>query len=31
VTDRIYDGLPNEVMRRCFSESEVMRRIRAPH
>lgn len=30
VTDRIYDGLPNEVMRRCFTESEVMRRIRAP-
>ena len=30
VTDCIYDGLPNEVMRRCFTESEVMRRIRAP-
>jgi DNA-binding winged helix-turn-helix (wHTH) protein/tetratricopeptide (TPR) repeat protein len=29
VTDCIYDGLPNEVMRRCFTESEVMRRIRA--
>jgi hypothetical protein len=30
VTDSIYDGLPNEVMRRCFTESEVIRRIRAP-
>jgi DNA-binding winged helix-turn-helix (wHTH) protein/tetratricopeptide (TPR) repeat protein len=30
VTDCIYDGLPNEIMRRCFTESEVMRRIRAP-
>ena len=30
VTDCIYDSLPNEVMRRCFTESEVMRRIRAP-
>ena len=30
VTDRIYDGLPNEVMRRCFTESEVVRRIRGP-
>jgi hypothetical protein len=30
VTDCIYDGLPNEVMRRCFNESETMRRIRAP-
>jgi hypothetical protein len=29
VTDCIYDGLPNEVIRRCFTESEVMRRIRA--
>jgi DNA-binding winged helix-turn-helix (wHTH) protein/tetratricopeptide (TPR) repeat protein len=31
VTDRIYASLPNEVLRRCFTESEVMRRIRAPH
>jgi len=30
VTDCICEGLPNEVMRRCFTESEVMRRIRAP-
>src|SRR5439155_12816193 len=30
VTDRIYDGLPNEAMRRCFTDSEIMRRIRAP-
>jgi len=30
VTDRIYDSLPDEVMRRCFTESEVVRRIRAP-
>ena len=30
VTDCIYDGMPDEVMRRCFTESEVMRRIRAP-
>jgi hypothetical protein len=30
VTDCIYDSLPDEVMRRCFTESEVMRRIRAP-
>jgi DNA-binding winged helix-turn-helix (wHTH) protein/tetratricopeptide (TPR) repeat protein len=29
VTDCIYDGLPNEVMRRCFTESEVVGRIRA--
>jgi hypothetical protein len=29
VTDCIYECLPNEGMRRCFSESEVMRRIRA--
>ncbi len=29
VTDRIYDSLPDEVMRRCFTESEVVRRIRA--
>ncbi len=29
VTDSIYDGLPNEVMRQCFTESEVIRRIRA--
>jgi hypothetical protein len=28
VTDRIYDALPDEVMRRCFTESEVVRRIR---
>jgi hypothetical protein len=31
VTDHIYADLPNEVLRRCFTESEVMRRIRAPH
>jgi DNA-binding winged helix-turn-helix (wHTH) protein len=31
VTDRIYASLPNDVLRRCFTESEVMRRIRAPH
>lgn len=31
VTDRIYDSLPDEVMRRCFTESEVVLRIRAPH
>ena len=31
VTDRIYDRLPDEVMRRCFTESEVVRRIRAPY
>ncbi len=30
VTNRIYDSLPDEVMRRCFTESEVTRRIRAP-
>lgn len=30
LTDCIHDGLPNEAMRRCFAESEVMRRIRAP-
>ncbi len=30
VTDRIYDSLPDEVMRRCFTESEVVRRIRTP-
>src|SRR6267378_2573258 len=30
VTDRIYDSLPDEAMRRCFTESEVVRRIRAP-
>jgi hypothetical protein len=30
VTDCIYEGTPNEVMRRCFTESEVVRRIRAP-
>jgi tetratricopeptide (TPR) repeat protein len=29
VTDRIDEGLPNAVMRRCFTESEVVRRIRA--
>lgn len=28
VTDRIDDCLPDEVMRRCFTESEVVRRIR---
>jgi hypothetical protein len=31
VTDHIYASLPDEVLRRCFTESEVMRRIRAPH
>jgi len=30
VTDRIYASLPNDVLRRCFTESEVMRRIRGP-
>jgi DNA-binding winged helix-turn-helix (wHTH) protein/tetratricopeptide (TPR) repeat protein len=30
VIDHISVGLPNEVMRQCFTESEVMRRIRAP-
>ena len=30
LSDGISDGLPNEGMRRCFTESEVMRRIRAP-
>ena len=30
VTDCISDGLSDEVMRRCFTESEVVRRIRAP-
>jgi DNA-binding winged helix-turn-helix (wHTH) protein/tetratricopeptide (TPR) repeat protein len=30
VTDRIYDSLPDEVMRRCFTKSEVVQRIRAP-
>jgi hypothetical protein len=30
VNDRIYDALPDETMRRCFSEAEVVRRIRAP-
>jgi hypothetical protein len=29
VTDCIYESLPNDVMRRCFTESEVVRRIRA--
>jgi len=29
VTDRIDEGLPDEIMRRCFIESEVVRRIRA--
>jgi len=29
LTDCIYDSLPNDVMRRCFTESEIMRRIRA--
>jgi tetratricopeptide (TPR) repeat protein len=29
LSDCISDGLPNEGMRRCFTESEVMRRIRA--
>ena len=31
VTDRISASLPSDVLRRCFTESEVMRRIRAPH
>lgn len=30
-SDRIYAGLPNDMLRRCFTESEVMRRLRAPH
>ena len=30
VTDCICDSLPNEAMRRCFTESEVMRSNRAP-
>jgi DNA-binding winged helix-turn-helix (wHTH) protein len=29
VIDSISDALPDEVMRRCFTESEVVRRIRA--
>jgi hypothetical protein len=31
VTDSIYDSLPNEAMRRCFSNADVVRRIRSPH
>jgi tetratricopeptide (TPR) repeat protein len=31
VTDRIYTSLPSEVLRRCFTDSEVVRRIRSPH
>ena len=27
-TDRIHDALPDEVMRRCFTDSEVVRRLR---
>jgi tetratricopeptide (TPR) repeat protein len=30
LTDRIDEVLPDEVMRRCFIESEIVRRIRAP-
>jgi DNA-binding winged helix-turn-helix (wHTH) protein/tetratricopeptide (TPR) repeat protein len=30
VTDCVYEGLPDAVMRRCFIESEVVRRIGAP-
>src|SRR5439155_4555223 len=29
VTDRLYEGLPDDVMRRCFADSEVVRRIGA--
>jgi hypothetical protein len=29
--DRVADSLPNEAMCRCFTESEVMRRIQARH
>jgi len=29
LADRIDDNLPDDAMRRCFSESEVVRRIRA--
>jgi len=29
LTDGVSEGLPDELMRRCFSESEVVRRIRA--
>jgi tetratricopeptide (TPR) repeat protein len=28
--DCVYEGLPDEVMRRCFTESEVVRRIGVP-
>src|SRR5207253_9817261 len=31
VADRIDEGLPDELMRRCFTESEIVQRIRAPH
>ena len=31
VTDHIYASLPNELLRRRFTESEVVRRMRAPH
>jgi DNA-binding winged helix-turn-helix (wHTH) protein/tetratricopeptide (TPR) repeat protein len=30
VVDRLAEDLPNELMRRCFTESEVVRRLRAP-
>jgi DNA-binding winged helix-turn-helix (wHTH) protein/tetratricopeptide (TPR) repeat protein len=30
VTNSIYDGLPNEVIRRCFTDSEIVQRIRTP-
>jgi hypothetical protein len=29
VTDGISSGLGDEIMRRCFVESEVVRRVRA--
>ena len=31
ITERIQECLPDEVMRRCFTESEVVRRIRGHH
>ncbi len=31
VADRIQNALPDETMRRCFSDAEVVRRIRASH
>src|SRR5262249_23193378 len=31
ITERIQECLPDEVMRRCFTESEVVRRIRGRH